>query len=829
MDKCSLELRNKLKKFYGEDVLDEKVGAFQAEVEGIFQKAKEEGTNPLKVLEERVNENMRLIEMDAYRRMKQVEAYNAATSQIKQFSDPKDGFRSLLFTRHGEEYKGRGSLEQFVASEKNRRISILKRELKDDMHIFKRLTDGDEVLELEVRKLELGEYTQAELGKVSQDAIKLHKAIKKLNDYDYKNKRLLGADVGYAKQRLHRQEHNARNMKELGMNNWVKMARESFKEEKIWDRINADEKLSKKYSKSEDPINAFLEDHYDKIILNESRKGLQIEDTFQSLQFMGQQKGFEAGRFFEFKNAEMQMRYNRELNQSSLFESIAKDIIRDSGSVGSMKLLGPNPNLTVKKAIQEFGLENADQLQKEFRFAAGRKAGVASGMLARAAGKARKITDMAMLHSSLVSTLPDFAISSYVLSSKTGKNYFSTLGSLLVENVKMLKAGQRAEYSRRFGILMDDELFEYHRIGEDGKLSNSLDPFKQSLEGLSPARQVVEGVGRKLGRGIDKAHNKVMRMTGLPAQSQIMRLATVKNYSMYLADIAGDSIDNLYPGTKNLFDRMGIKEFDWDILRTKVIKDAEDGSKILDADSILDLTKEDVGMSNKADFERYIYDLHSKVSGTYDFIASTGSPTPGVRSKAWVETIDPNTVAGVLARTVAQYKSFSISVYNSLREAYGPRFDKDRTLGLAYTMVTGMGLAYMGLGAREKLKGKEAPSIPWDDPREFAKMSSMLLARSGSAGLMFDFLSTDYNSPWRSLGGDIIGPSPRIIEQGIGIAKFPIDILMADDSKANKKAKRNLLNNLEKSMPSIPFTRTMINENIFDILHKSMNTGAKRK
>lgn len=830
MDACSLELMEKLKKFYKKDEdLALKVEEFKYQVNDIFKRADKEHADPIKLIQEKVNENSRQIEMDAFRRMQQIKSFKEAAKQVEQFSDPEKGFKSLLFTRHGEEYVAKGSLEQLVSSEKNRRIAILKRELGEDQNILQRLKDGDPDLEEQIYKLEYGEYSQAELGQVSKDAIKAHKAIKKLNNYDYRSKKILGADVGYKQRRMFRQSHDPQNMQDMGQKNWVNLGKEVFTEESIMRRIEGSEELSKKYEKAADPVDAFLNDQYEKIINNESQRAVSIDDTFQSLQFMGQQRAWEKSTTFEFKNAQAQMKYNRELNNKSLFENLAQDIIRDSGSTGSMQLLGPNPNQTVQKLIEQYGLKKGDQLKKDFRFAAGRKAGVATGMLARSAEKARKLSDMALLSTSLASTLPDFAIAANVISSKTGKNYFTTLGGLIKENIKTIPKKQRQEYSRRLSILMDDELFDYHRIGEDGKFATSLDPFKSAVLEDKPMLRFAEGVGRKVGGGIDYAHNKVMRMTGLPAQSQIMRLASVKNYAMYLSDVSSQSFDSLYKGTKTLFDRMGIGEREWDIIRTKAVKDADDGSRFLDAESILDLTKEDVGMSNEADFNRYVFGLHSKVSGMYDFLANTSSPTPGVRSKLWVETVDPDTVAGVLARTVAQYKSFSISVYNSMREAYGPRFDKDRTLKLAYTMTTGMALAYLGLAAKETAKGKEVPELKADNPAEFAKFSAGLLARSGTAGLMFDFLSTDYHSPWRSLGADIMGPSPRIAENVMGIMKAPANILMAQDSKESKKAKRNLLNDLEDTMPSIPFTRTMINENIFDILHKSLNTGAKRK
>lgn len=844
MSKCDIELLEKLKPFYkNKEDLDNALIDFKGQVENLFDEATREGIDPVKMVAKRIDENVKQIEFEAYRRILQVQASKKAEDFVGQFSNAENGIRGLFYTRHGENYEGIGSLEQYKAADSNRRIGKLKRELGvDGERILKRLKDADPDLELQVRQLEYGEIDQAAMGRMDPDAIKMHKAIKSLNMYDFKTKRLTGADVKFQKNRLHRQNHNPRNMREMGQKAWVDKAISYMDDTPILNRIKRSRKLVSegiegldaetkeiaKLADSPQPVRDYLELHYEKIILNESRKGLNIDDNFMGLQFDTRRKSLESSTFFKFKNAEAEMKYNREVNGTSLFESLSQDIIRDSGSVASMKVLGPNPNLTMEKLITKYGIENGQQIKAEFRFASGRKAGTSNSMMARAAEKARKLTDMALLSTSLASTLPDLAIGAYVISSKTGRNYFGTMHDIVKENIKLLSGNRRREYMRRLNILMDDELFDFHRIGEDGKFNTDLDPFKSEILTDSPAKRLVEGVGRKVGGAIDYTHNKVMRMTGLPTQSQIMRTASVKNFAMYLADIKGQNLSDMYKGTKSLFDRVGINEKDWDLLRTKAVKEGPDGSVFLDAESILDLTKEDVGITNEAYFERYIFKLNDKVSSMYDFLANTSSPTPGVRSKAWVETIPPDTVAGVLVRTVAQYKSFSISVYNSLREAYGDRLDKDRNLKLAQTMITGMGLAYIGLSAKEGLKGESVELPDLSSPQDIARFSAGLLARSGTAGLMFDFISSDYNSPWRSLAGDILGPSPRVVESGLNISKYPLDMLMSRNEKDRKKANKYLLNNLERLSPSIPFTRTLINENLFDIIHKSLNTGARR-
>jgi len=103
-----------------------------------------------------------------------------------------------------------------------------------------------------------------------------------------------------------------------------------------------------------------------------------------------------------------------------------------------------------------------------------------------------------------------------------------------------------------------------------------------------------------------------------------------------------------------------------------------------------------------------------------------------------------------------------------------------------------------------------------------------MMLRAGMGGLYADFMMTDYNSPWRSLGADIAGPAIGTAEDILKGGRSVWDIMMADDAVESSRAKRKLLHSMEATTPSILFTKALINKNFYDMLHKTMNTGAKR-
>lgn len=822
-DTCSIEFKEKLKKLYNnKQTAEEKLVDFEGQLDRIYREASEESVDPVKYLEKRINENIREIQIEANARMRQLEAYKKSQMQVDEFDDPVMGIESILHAQPGKAYKAHaGNIESNVNSIRNGRMGIVLRGFDNIEGGIDRGLSGE--FDEWIYKIMKGEIDQADMGSVPREAIEIYTALKKHNDLDYKQKISVGANVKYRQGRLFKQRHSARNMEILGQNKWVEKAKKYFDNDEIINMIQSNKKLNKKYGESPDMVEAYLMDKYEDIQIREAQRGRNISDDFTSILFMGQKKSMEKQTTFKFKNAEAQMKYNMEVNGKSITSMVLEDIRDTSGYVGSAMVLGPNPRLGFQKLMQTYPIKSRTKLEKKFLLATGRRAGIADNMWAKSAEKLRKLSDITRLGTALFSTLPDFSLGAMVISANTGQNYFQTLGSLFKETFKNVRKGQRREVQKRLSVLMDDMLFGSMntRIGEGGNMTNAFDNFSAAEWKKSIADGNMSEALRQSGNAFDQVHQKFMKYSGLPGQSEVVRTAIAKITAMGLKDEAGKSFADLYSGTRNLMERFNIGEREWDILR-KIDTELEDGSRLIDTESILELDGEAVGMSNPADIRNYKEKLSANYASMLTFMAEHGSPTPGIKNKWWVDGFDPDTVSGQLLRFMGQYKSFSLSVVDTLREAYGPSFDMNRASKMGATMITGMGLAYIGTSAKNAVNGKDQP-----DPTSLTTWKDMTL-KAGMGGLYADFLLTDYNSPWRSLPADVAGPGIGIAEDLLKIAKSPFDIMLADDERASKRAKKNLLRKLESSTPALPFTKTLINKNFYDMLHKTMNTGAER-
>ena len=833
-DKCRLELREKLKDFYSPKQLEIKSAEFELEIDSAIKDAQELGVDPVQFLEERVNSNIKEIQMDARKRVLQIESHKTAVKQVEQFSNGQEGVDSLLHAQPGKRYQAHsGNVESKTAAERRVRAAMILNGLSELEGGMERALTGE--FDSHVMRLIKGEVSEAEMGTIPREAHIIFQAVKKHNEYDYKRKIQVGANVGYKKHRMFKQRHNGRNMELLGKDKWIEKSSRDFDivndMEIIRSKADGDQaKLDKINDNPQAARLKYLSDFYDKIQKSRGKQGDEIDDDFQKVLFTGQASSLEKSASIKFKDAEAQLRYNQEVNGKSIMSMVLEDIRDNSGYIGSAEVLGPNPTATLNKLMGEVEGINTAKTKGKFKLASGRRAGVATSWQAKSADKIRKIADITKLGTAIFSTLPDFSLGAFVISGTTGQNYFSTLGKLFSDTIKAVPEANRREVQRRLAVYTDDLLYGNMntRIGEgSGLTTNTFDEFSLAESKAAVADLDYKKMAQQGGNLIDAGHQKFMKYTGLPIQSEIIRTALAKNMAEYMSDVSSKSYGDLYKGTKGLMERFNIGEKEWDILR-KLPSDLEDGTRLIDTESIHSVDGALTGKATEAEAEQYLNRLAADYSSMLTFVAEHGSPTPGVKTKAWVDSVDPNTTAGIMMKFFGQYKSFSIAVMDTLKEGMGPEFDKTRIGNFGYTAMVGMGLAYMGDSAKRMVQGKETRDIFTDDGKPDYGLAKDMLLRAGTGGLWADFLATDYNSSWRSLGADIAGPGIGVIESGLKAGHGLGQLISADNEKESRAAKKKILRQMELNTPSLLFTKSLINKNFYDMLHRASNTGAKR-
>lgn len=834
-DKCSLQLQEKLKEFYKGKELELKSAEFELEIDNALKDAKKEGADPIKFIEERINSNIRDIKMEARARVLQVNANERLKAQAAQFKNSQQGIESAIHAQPGKQYVGHaGNVESKVAAERRTRAAAIMNNLEELDGGIERTLTGE--FDDDVMRLIMNEVSEADMGTIPREAHIIYNAVKKNNDFDYMRKIEVGANVKFKKNRVFKQRHSARNMRILGEQAWTEKAARDFDPESILEiaRTQAKGNENKLNAIELDPEKAkadWFASQYKKILDNEGKQGIDIEDDFKSITFTGQKSSLEKSASIRFRDSAAQLRYNREVNGKTVMSMVLEDVRDNAGYIGSAEVFGPNPKAGFTKMIADGKDLKIKSLEGKFKLASGRRAGVARGFLPKSADKVRKIADVTKLGTAIFSTLPDFSLGAFIISSTTGKPFFSAFGDLVTETIKNVPTKHRREVQRRLAVYTDDFMYGNlnSRIGEDsGLISNTFDDFSIANSKKAVADRDFDAMANQAGSLVDAGHRKFMKYTGLPAQSEIIRTALAKNMAEHMNDIAGQSFGELYKGTKNTMDRFNIGEKEWDLLRKHGGVELSDGTKVIDTDSIGGFTKEMTGHETQGASDRYLGELASNYSSMLTFVAEHGSPTPGVKTKAWVDSIDPNTAAGIMMRFMGQYKSFSIAVMDTIKEGLGPDIDASRIGKFGMAAITGMGLAYMGDTAKKMVQGKDPQSFMDDRGKFNGKLAKDMLLRAGTGGLWLDFLATDYNSTWKALGADLAGPGVGVIESGLKVGHAGLNMMISDDAGKAKTAKRNLINEVERNMPGIPFTKAIVNKQIFDIIHSAANTGAKR-
>jgi len=508
-------------------------------------------------------------------------------------------------------------------------------------------------------------------------------------------------------------------------------------------------------------------------------------------------KKFEFARDLKFKSPEAAVAFRKKMGDKTIFQNIIADMRRDTKEIAAARMFGPNYRQGFNDLVQEglkYAQSQGDKQALRFESQMGRferyfesdvlgSRYTGEGVVANTTRKIRQFTDIKLLGESMLTTFSDLAFSSGVISSTFGKNFFSMQANVMKTQFGLLaNRAERMKLAADMGVHMEDILFD-----------------------------LVGGRAENIGHGNgmwDRGHRWFMEKTLLPAQSAAARIGNAKLSAMSVAMDAHKSFDQLYAGTRERFKNFGISPSDWEILRNSVME-LDDGTKIV------------MNVGIEGDTAK-IRALKTRYSAFLSEISNTGSPTPGVKQHSMKSTLDPNSVNGAIMNFFMQYKSFVFSMPKTISAIAKTGAAERGAVGLAaynYKEMAGTISAAMAFGAtslvlKDIAKGRKI--------REFDSVEGVadIIAQTGLGLMYFDMLSTDYSKGFRSISKDVAGPAYGTFDD--------FGQLLAGVIRGKAGAKE-MLNAIERNTPSIPFTKGIINRNVFEIFHEQMNTGRKKK
>ncbi len=244
----------------------------------------------------------------------------------------------------------------------------------------------------------------------------------------------------------------------------------------------------------------------------------------------------------------------------------------------------------------------------------------------------------------------------------------------------------------------------------------------------------------------------VIRASGLAHWTQAAKTAFMMEFSGLLADQASRPYSKVRKGLRRAFKRYGITSKEWDQIRRSKFLEGPHGATFLDPTAIEDKALAEKVMGMIIQERAYaVVEPDSRVRGT---------TTLGTRS---------GTLAGEIPRSVAMYKSFSISIMLTtatrtiyrLPEYGGLGGPVTRSAAWAGLMTILLGAGALSIQTRQIVSGKDPRDM--SDPDFWAAS----LFQAGGGGIFGDLVQTGVSRADQGAIATLAGPVAGFAEDSL--------------------------------------------------------------
>lgn len=720
--------------------------------------------------------------------------YKALKEQLfgGQYDDPVTAIESFL--HHNSKTKdGTGTIYRRKQVLQDEHLAPLSRVFEKYPGSRQRFEKGD--MRGNLMKLLHGDKVPD--SQVDEATEAVFKAMRGILDSLWERKNQAGYSVNYVKNYAGKQVHPVKNLLKLGRTpdeakkNWISLAMEVFD---LKDIAGGDPRLLAKGDILS--LEGKLSESFDNLIT----KGdpFVVSDDLTTI-LTGGGKSIEKSRKFKFKNGDAAIKYYDAMG-IDFEEQFIKDIHADSSKIAAAEILGPNHSSTFAKLMRDAEisvrgdekkhkkfLAKKDFLEAMYERSTGGLRQESLNLLAYVGDKFRKFTDITHLSTALASTVSDFGFGAGIRNVLTGENFFTGTAKIVDSTFRNFVSKQHSrDVANKLGIFLDDVIVQGTdaRFGETGS--------------------TVSGV-------FDRAHQAIMNITGLHRQSISFRRAFAKLMTNDIHEFRNLSFDSLQPGLKQKLQSFNMGPAEWNIIKEISDTDFGDGTRGITPENIakasLDFFEGKTLTEKRASRSRMRNDYASFLQE----MAELGSPTPGLKQHTFKNLYNPNTIQGQAWLSAMQYKSFALSIFDTLAtiKNTGDHGKYGNIRAISATVVTSTVLGYMSLAMKDALKGRDIR-----DPRDPKSIVDAFL--HGGAGTIYsDFIFTDYSKSYRNPILDLAGPLAGQVSDASEILS---GILRGKD--VDKKSSRFLRNNV---LPKVPIAGHLLNEKIFEIMNETLN------
>jgi hypothetical protein len=526
------------------------------------------------------------------------------------------------------------------------------------------------------------------------------------------------------------QQHDRRLIRQAGFEEW----RKYIEDQLDWSRIIS-ERTGRVIPEAE--RGKFLEEVYATILTSGMNK---VKETSVAGKGRSLARRRADHRFLVFENPEAWLAYQQKYGQGDPFTIMMNHIETMSRDIALLETLGPNPNSTIsflKTQLQKRAAE-ADLTDEKGK---------------NASRLSREIKSLDEIYG-------DVSGSSYIPVNETMAKGFASLGELLV-SAQLGAAAISAIFGDAATTRITKRIAGMPHAGVMTKSLKTLlasNPTKQELirAGLIAENwsSVAFGQARYMGDlmgavNTQRVSNFVMNVSGLSPITQAERWAFGQSTMGFFSDQAAKTFDQLAPDVQRLLRTYDIEADDWNAIRKTKKYTYKRGEW---------LRPTDVFEANELSGQKYLdliqmeTDRAVPVSGPRARAAALGKEPPG-------------TIRGDLWRSIAQYKTFPIVLFqNNLKQFRYLEASKMSRIGYAtefFVHATVMG--GIALQIREVLKGRDPMAMFGEDGEPNLPFWGKAMLAGGSLSLFGDFLFADHNRFGHSLGETIAGPRVSFI------------------------------------------------------------------
>ena len=505
-------------------------------------------------------------------------------------------------------------------------------------------------------------------------------------------------------------------------------------------------------------------------------------------------------RFLVFKNADTWMQYQDKFGNSNSFDTMLGHIKQMSKDIALMEVFGPNPRATVNFIKQT--------IKKE--------AGMAADEAAeRAATRISSKLDSYYLAVTGASNAP---IDSRFGNTFAGLRQVLQSAQLGAASISAITDLNFQRIARSFvGLPQANTVNQYLKLlsplnaEEKGKLAIRLGLVADGWSTLASAqmRYVGDISGPEITRRIS---DFVMRASLLSPMTQAGRWAFGMEFLGTLADNVGKRFDELDAPLRKTFERYGIDEDRWNVMRSSPLYEHE-GASFLRAEDIEARTDVAPGLAR---------DLATRLMEMVEGETNFAVPSSSLRGRvALTGETRPGTISGEMTRSFAMYKNFGVTLVNThLMRGMAQPGAKGKGRYFADLIISTTIMGALALQLKEMSKGR--------DPRPMTDNAFWLAAflQGGGLGIFGDFMFSDINRFDRGLAETIAGP---VVGFADDVRKLTIGNLVEASQGKDTNAARELIRFAARYTPgsSLWYTRLGLERMVIDQLQLMADPKAR--